>query len=90
MCCFSCFGLVIKLVALVVSKDILVSVDEFCWLQPPVLCVEGRDGAIFLSVRDGRWIQQIDYHLKLKPARKADMEDVLSSAEACWGGGWRT
>ena len=48
------FGLIIKLVVLIISNDILVSAYEFCWLQPPVLCVGGRDDATFLSIRDGR------------------------------------
>ena len=40
MCCFGCFRLVIKLVALVVSKDILVSAYEFYWLQSLVSVLE--------------------------------------------------
>ena len=58
--------------------------------KPPV-CVGRRDDATILSIRDGRWRQQIGYYLKLKPARKADMKGVLSyETEACWEDGWRT
>jgi hypothetical protein len=51
MCCFGCFGLVIKLVSLVVSKDIFVRI---LLALATSLCVGGRDGAIFLSIRDER------------------------------------
>ena len=43
-------------------------------------------GTTFLSVRDGRWRQWIGYHLKLKPAGKADVErDLWSQPMCCFG-----